>query len=76
VNGEKIHFLIIFYQVSGTVSRLSIPCCCRAIKLHSIMWCNLAVVWTVRPVVDMASSIADDGVGGGQGGSGLAFVGQ
>jgi len=31
----------------------------RAIKLHSILWRNLAVVWAVWAVVDMASSVAD-----------------
>jgi len=39
----------------------------RAIKLHSILWRNLAVVWADWAVVDVASSVADDGVGGGCG---------
>lgn len=33
---------------------------CRAIKSYSVPWRNLAVVWTVRPVIDATLAVADD----------------
>ena len=47
----------------GTIPRLPVPRsfrCCRAIKRYSVMRCNLAVIRSVRAVVDVAATIVDD----------------
>ena len=36
---------------------------CRGIKRYSISRCNLAVVWTVWPVIDTTFAISDNGIG-------------
>jgi len=56
---------LVLHRVLGTIPRHSIPCrfrFCRAIKLYSVMWCNLAVVRAVCTVIDVAAAITDDGV--------------
>jgi hypothetical protein len=51
---------------SQTIPRHSIPCrFSRAIKRYSVPRRNLAVVRAVWAVINMASSVADDGVEGG-----------
>jgi len=51
---------------SRTIPPQSIPRllrCCRAMKPDSIMWCNLAVVRTIRAMIQMTATVADHGMG-------------